>query len=229
MAVVHNTKVTASGLARLLSQFQGKPRLTALLSAFLDECQEVEDALYDVYYQRALQNGVAVGDLLAKLGKIVGQGSEGLSDAIYRTLIQARIAANRSRGTKPDLLNMLTLLIPSTVIEAWTMPPASFYVEPLGPISFSPYLIVNSFLRMAISAGVAVSFVWTQVARSTTILGGSVYNPSFSAGPPPTNTGVTANQSLGSVHSASFAAGPPVTNAGGGVLAGVVEVLTGGS
>lgn len=206
MSVKHDTEVKSRGLARLLQQFRGKPRFEALLGSYLDEFQAVEDALFDVYSQREIQNGTATGDLLAKLGKLVGQGSEGLSDDLYRLLIQARIAANKSNGRREELISVASFLVPLTQITIKDLPPASLYLFPRGPITLPPYIIGRDFLAKATAAGVLLMFVWTsEPLTNTFILGsvdGSVAVPSL-------------NQCLGSVDGS-------VTT--GGDFSGVVQI-----
>jgi hypothetical protein len=221
--ISHNTTIYQDAVALLPGQFKDKTRILALLKAFMDEFQEVEDAMWDVFITRVLQNNLAQGDLLDKLGKIVGQPREGSSDADYSIFITARIRANRSNGLREDLLTIASLLVPSTTIYAKDFPPAAIYIEPLGPVTVSPTIIANQFLGVSVAAGVLLMFVWTEVPRANTILCGSVYAPSFSAGPPATNTGVLAGQVPGSVYNGGFTSGPPCTNTGGGVLPGVFQ------
>jgi hypothetical protein len=209
MAITHDVNVKARGLSRMLSQFRGKPRFEALLASYLDEFQEIEDALYEVYTKRELQNGTATGDLLAKLGKIVGQGSEGLSDDLYRLLIQARIASNRSNGRREELINVASLLVPLTSIYVKDYPPGSVYVNPRGVVELPPYLVGQSFLARATAAGVLLIFVWSSVDVLHTFTLGSVDG---------SVTVPVANQSFGSVDGA-------VTT--GGKLAGAVQVQGG--
>ena len=52
----------------------------------------------------------ATGTNLEKLGAIVGQDREGFSDLIYRTLIKAKTAANRSKGTTENLIDTALIL-----------------------------------------------------------------------------------------------------------------------
>jgi hypothetical protein len=174
-----------------------------------------------------------VADILRILGRLVGQTADyGLNAALYFLLISARILVNNSEGSRQNMIDIAKTLIPKTVIYAKDFGGsggAAFYIEPQGPIpaGLSPYIIAQQFLGPAISAGVALVFVWTKVARANTIIAGSVYNAGFSAGPNVTNTGVTSAQSPGSVYHGGYAAGPPVTGDGGGVLAGAIEVLGG--
>lgn len=173
-AIIHSTTVTADGLARLLQQFKDKPRLAALLSSWLDEFQANEDAAFTLYYNRLLQNGVATGDILTKIGKLVGQGSEGLSDASFILLIKARIKTNRSTGRREDLIGIASLLVPGDIVRVTAYPPKSVAVQPDAACTLPPAIVGIKFLAKAGGAGTRVMFVWSSVARANTLVWGSV-------------------------------------------------------
>lgn len=105
------TDHVAQGLAHLIEQYKGKPRIEAFLTSFLIQTQELEDATFQLI-DSTLDN--ATGDMLAKFGKIVGQTNPGLNDDNYRVLIRARIAVNRSHGYPDELINILKLVALST-------------------------------------------------------------------------------------------------------------------
>ena len=204
--LTHDTEVVSRGLSRLLAQFRGKPRIEALLTSWLDEFQELEDALYEVYFNRELQQRVATGDLLIKLGNLVGQQSEGLSDPDFLILITARIKANRSTGRRQDLIDIGLVLSPDGVVVIKDLPPASVYVQ-IEDLAFSPVLVVKDFLGRAVAAGVRLIFVWSSAPASNTLTFGSING--FSP---------TADQSPGSINAVGI---------GGGQFAGALQV-TGG-
>jgi hypothetical protein len=172
---VHNTDYLDDGLNKLLGVFQGKPRIASLLKSWLLEAQAVEDAFWDIWFNRLLANNTATGDLLRILGALVGQGSEGQTDANFRLLITARIRANRSDGLREDLITITSLLVPSTTIFVKDYPPGALMIIPLGPVSFSPYLIYSSFLKPAVLAGVRLMFGWTTAPIASTLIWG--YSP----------------------------------------------------
>jgi hypothetical protein len=97
------------GIDRLPSQFRDKPKLEALLRVLLGQVQDVEDALWQLFTQRALAG--ATGVTLDAIGKLVGQPRNALSDADYRRYISARIATNRSKGKISDLYKIARLII----------------------------------------------------------------------------------------------------------------------
>lgn len=162
MAITQQTDYAGEGLGRLLQQFKNKPRIAALLGAWLAEVQEVEDNAFLIYTQRQIQDGNAADDLLDKIGAIVGQERLGYSDAIYARLITTRIKVNRSDGRRETLIDIATLLIPSTriLVEEYI---GSVYIEPIGAIvsPVVPEVIARDFLGRAVAAGIELEFVYT--------------------------------------------------------------------
>jgi hypothetical protein len=193
MSISHNTGVVAEGLGLLLEQFKGKPRITALLTGWLAEVQAVEDAMWSVWIDRLLQSGLAFGDLLDKIGAIVGQLREGFSDEVYTILITARIKANRSDGKRETLLALTELLVPLTTIEAREYVGA-IVITPDGPVSIPPAVVNTEFLQRAVIAGVRLTFVWyTTPTASTLLFGysrGGITDPTAAQSPGYYGTGV---------------------------------------
>lgn len=99
--LTHNTSVQADGLALLTSDNQ-KPNIQGLLSAWLAVAQDLEDAIWEVYESRILENATAAQ--LDLLGAIVGALRNNLSDADYRIAIKIQIRVNRSKGQAQDLV-----------------------------------------------------------------------------------------------------------------------------
>jgi hypothetical protein len=87
----------------------GKPRIAALLCAFIDRIQEIEDDLHAVMLERTLAEGDLVR--LKVLGKLIGQPRLGFALEDYRILLQARGLANVSRGRARDIIAVLELII----------------------------------------------------------------------------------------------------------------------
>jgi hypothetical protein len=222
MPLTHNTAYLTQARSRYPAQYAGKPRFDAIVQAFSAEAQQLEDAMWAVYVDRLLQNNAATGDLLDKLGKIVGQPRNGMLDAEYLILITARIVANRSDGRRETLIRLAKLLVPGAVIYVKEFTPGAVYIAPQGAITIDPY-VAASFMIAAKAGGVNIVFAWTPAPLSTTLTFGDIYAAGFSAGPPVTNAGVTSAQSPGDIYHAGFSAGPVVTNDGGGTLAEVIQ------
>lgn len=100
------------GVLDLAGPFWGKPRITSLLVAFLDQVQATEDLIHEMLELRT----VDAADMarLKVLGKIVGQPRSGLDADDFRTLIKARALANVSRGRASDVFAVLELIVGAT-------------------------------------------------------------------------------------------------------------------
>lgn len=98
--------VTAA-INRLVIQFQ-KPKMKAMVRCFVTPIQKVEQAIIDLLTLRTLDN--AVGEQLNVIGRIVGQKQVAVTDTTYRSLIRARIPANKSSGVAQDVLLVARLV-----------------------------------------------------------------------------------------------------------------------
>jgi hypothetical protein len=94
---------------KLAGPFWGKARIAALLCAFIDRIQELEDDLHEIMTARTLEEADIVR--LKVLGKLIGQPRLGFSEEDYRILLQARGLANVSRGRARDIIAVLELII----------------------------------------------------------------------------------------------------------------------
>lgn len=91
----------------LLSQFQTKPRIVALVTGLAAGAQAMEDTLFDMATSRTLPS--ATGATLDQLGALVGQSRNGMEDRDYRRFILARTLANRCRCTADELIEIFEL------------------------------------------------------------------------------------------------------------------------
>lgn len=105
----------AQAIARLTTIFKDKPKIAALLSAFVSPTQDIEAILYDLFGQRSIDT--AVGYQLDILGEIVGVKRKGRSDSDYRLAIIGKIAINTSEGTSEDLIAIFNFLTGS--VKSW--------------------------------------------------------------------------------------------------------------
>lgn len=97
---------------RLAMQYRGTNH-DGLADAIGRQAQAIENAaqaLLRIYYIDPVTDdvtshlyGVGRGVQLNRIGAIVGQERGGVSDAVYRLYLRARIAANRSSGTPENL------------------------------------------------------------------------------------------------------------------------------
>lgn len=164
-----NDDVVIQGVARLIEQYVGKPRLEELLRIYLEQVQEAEDAAWQLATERFVS--VAVGVQLDGLGEIVGQPRLGLSDDDYRAAIRARIRANNSEGTAPDLYSVAIALLGNPGgtgnVEVEPDSPAAVIVRFFVVLGFDPK-IANDLLLDAVAAGVRMIVIALVDAYATT-------------------------------------------------------------
>lgn len=131
--------------------------ITRLLTAWLSGVQDVENVLQQLYSNRSIDT--AVGYQLEVLGRLVGQGREGLSDDIYRRRIRARVSANRSKGTISEIIKVADLVVndvnATLVVKNQG---AAGYVLQVADIAFSlmDSLVLRDMLADSTAAGVRV-------------------------------------------------------------------------
>lgn len=188
--VVRNADYVGQAVKRLPSQYRTKPRIVALVSIIAAELQLVEDALFGVLIARLLQFQNPTGDLLNKIGEIVGQERGSASDPQYLIFITARIAANRSAGDRGSILKILALLLPDQQVKIRRVPTGGVFIEPIGALELPAQLVAFSFLQPALSDGVRLYFCFTKLPDSQTLKWGSVHS----------STNPTAAQSFGSAY-----------------------------
>jgi hypothetical protein len=144
-------------LSRLLVQFKDKPRIRDLITAFVDQIQDIEDAFWDLLVDRTIDN--AVGAMLDILGRIVGaRNRSGDGDDQYRLIVKVQIAVNRSNGSPEALLNISRLLWGTGNFRLLETFPAAIVLTVLVPFLTDPFVLAP-LLKDAVSAGVGFSFV----------------------------------------------------------------------
>lgn len=224
MSITHITDHYELAVARLPEVYKDKPRFLAWLAAYCTKIQQVEDVLWEVFTERLLQNN-PTGDLLAKLGRIVGQVNILGTDSSWRLFIQARILVNRSDGRRRTLTRVVRALWPigsEPAVWQFDFFPASVMLVPQDQVQVDPYVMAEQFIGPSVGAGIRLSFVWSISPPTATVVPASVHAVGFVATPPCTTPDIGASQFTGSVHHSGFAAGPPPTDTGGGTLAGVI-------
>lgn len=196
----HVTTHADDGVALLLAQFKDKPRLEALLRSYLDQVQEIEDALWQLFALRWIDT--AEEQQLDDIGELVGQPRNGALDAAYRVYLKARIRVNYSDGRIEQLIGILSLLVDGAPIGAREFYPKAieFYVD---GVTVDPLIIWRDFLEKAKEAATSLRFFFSTSSSATTLKHGSAVGGAVA---------LTNSQRPGSVY---------VGGVGGGALAGV--------
>ena len=201
-SLTQQTDHVGDGVDRLLEQFKDRPRIVALLTAYLNQVQDLEDVLWELFLDRWIST--AVGEQLNVIGRVVGEKRQGSLDDEYRAFLRARIRANRSVGLLAELVKIVALIQNDNLqVLAREYDPAAVRLEPVGATVVDARRVAR-ILTSAKPGGVALRYVYSESARASTLLAGD-----SGGGFTP-----TANQSPGDYQSI------PV---GGGVLASVSD------
>lgn len=155
--LAQHTSVVVDGQELLLFQFQDSPRLKALLAIYLKQIQEVEDALWLELQQRDINQ--AAGIYLDQIGDLIGQPRSGLADLVYRDLLRARIAANRSRGTSADIIDVIQALFGNAGILSEDYPAKVIY-DTDALVSLYDLDTVFQVLRASVSSGIQFMLIY---------------------------------------------------------------------
>ncbi len=171
--ITHNTDYYGEAIGRLPIAYRDKPRMATFIASWMAEIQQAEDALWDIFFDMVLANGVLKTDLLNKFGKIVGQPRLGYGNAAYLTLIYVRVRVNKSNGRREELITIASQLcggVPVILTESY---PAAVIIQPVGALLVDPVLVAVDFLGAAVAAGVYLGFVWSPYPAANTITFGS--------------------------------------------------------
>lgn len=153
-----------SALGKLLHQYQGDPYFAGLLTSYTNRIQELEDAIWEVIYNRLLEN--AIGVQLDQIGKLVGRGRNGYSDSDYLIAIRGQIRINRSCGTPEDILAITSLSVgPGYSFALRESYPGSFLLTIRSQVDFN-ILVLYANTHTARMTGVRMLLVYSTLAQN---------------------------------------------------------------
>lgn len=162
-AHVHETAHRTGGLALLPHVFRDAEKLRALLGSYLDQVQEVEDALWAI---RSATLAEATGDALDQIGELLVWPRGALGDEDYRAVLTQVVRCNSSAGTPEELLAILGAIMGvagGTLDEYF---PAAVLVTP-GAVPSLGTLILHRLLQRARAAGVKLHTIVLPAVPST--------------------------------------------------------------
>jgi hypothetical protein len=140
------------GLSRVISQYRGKPRLNTYWAIFLDQLQQIEDAIHATV--AAWSVTTAVGWRLRVIGLKVGQPNVSPDDEIQRLFTMARIRANRSIGKIEDLDAIATILLPGYTRRFLSQ--NIYFSAPASTKTRAELNAVQAMLQLAAPSGVRI-------------------------------------------------------------------------
>ncbi len=148
---------TERAIVSLAPPFWGKPRIAAFLAAFADRIQSLEDDLWEIMESRTIDAGDLVR--LKVIGRFIGQPRLTFDLETYRKVLKARARANVSKGTRTDILAVLTILLGPGEYEIVELGNATLYITALSAVpDIRPVLAVLPDTR---AAGVGLHFLYS--------------------------------------------------------------------
>lgn len=146
----------------LISQYQNKPRIAALICSYQSEIQAIEDAIATLY-EYALSIEKAQGVALDRLGRILREARNGRADDPYRRSLRVRVLVNKSSGAIPRLIKIARLFE-----ETADEPGAYVRIRPAFPARLEARIVrtpinppreIHARLWQARAAGVALTTI----------------------------------------------------------------------
>lgn len=165
MALTQITDHSDRAIELLAQQFRGNVQVEALVRAFVNRIQELENLTIDVL--NSLDIDAAVGQQLDLIGAIIGESRQGREDAEYRLYIRARIRLNIGSGTGPDIIDILTFVLAGRSAELRQYYPASFVVELHGATTDEDAAEASAILISATAAGVGSQLIFSEEDDAT--------------------------------------------------------------
>lgn len=159
MTIKYVSDHVLDGLDRVISRFDHSPRLRGFIAALLDQVQEVEGVLLDLFYSRTLDG--ATDAQLDVIGRVVGEPRDGLDDAAYRRFIRARLSVNLSQGERERLKDIVRATAGTDDVQFVPNYPAAFVVYYLTrtPLSASVRNRIKAMLLDATGSGIGLDLV----------------------------------------------------------------------
>ncbi len=138
------------------------------LASYLGRLQELENAAFFLLQSMSISS--AFGDLLNKLGSMVGEPRLGRSDVDYKAGIRLKIRVNLSSGRASDIIAVALLAAPSIINYVENYPgPASFTLDLLN-LGSAPYVVDKLKHTRAAGTYGLISYTTWSTSQATLIL-----------------------------------------------------------
>lgn len=143
-----------SGLDLLLTQFKGKPNIEGVLTSYLTESQNTQQAYEEMLDERNLVT--AIGVQLDQLGNLIGEPRSLRDDDSYRVAILIKIAINTNKGTLPDIKNIIKLFTGASIVKISEHYPASIYLYVRNGTNLTS---LRALVEGILPAGVSLGYI----------------------------------------------------------------------
>jgi hypothetical protein len=160
-ALTFNGQHVEEARAALIEQYKRKPRMSALITAFVANVAILEHVFWQLLTQRRIDT--AQGAQLDAIGRILTRPREGRDDPTYRRLLSVWGAVLRSKGTWDDLYAVARGINPASDPHISDRGFATVRVQMNGPLAEDDGATAAHFLDLAKAGGVQLRAVWSPV------------------------------------------------------------------
>jgi hypothetical protein len=116
----------------LIQQYKDKEKFVLWQKTFADECNKIEDAIFEMMYYFNINNGFGI--ILDIIGKIIGLSRNGRNDESYKTLLKIKAEINFGSGTPEAIIKTVEKLYNATQIQLNFIYPAKIQLWQNGDI-----------------------------------------------------------------------------------------------
>lgn len=210
MIAPHITTHSADALSRVLTQYQGYPRVTGLVAALCAEIQTLEDMLFDVDTSRNLTTP-PFGQQLDNIGTLLNAPRNSMPDDDYLPYLRGIIGEHHSDGTASAIINAAQSLYDAVAVflkgpnspgykaaDITETPSTAGMALGIGtPRIARPAAVIPSLMR-SIAAGVSIYYVSSfDAGGSFAMAGGQVWTNDGTTTKPHTGFGDKDDSSVG--------------------------------
>lgn len=175
MTINHITDMVDNTKARLIEQFKDKENIDKIIELFVEEIQEVEDAVIEILTDLTLSN--ATGANLDIVGEHLGRRRFGETDSVYRDILRLQVGINISNGAEQPLYDVFKLLTNSSISIITETFPAEIQI--FGDGDTIDANIIKQ-LRQVVAATVEINFLLSGGNRPFAFAGGELLGGGFS-------------------------------------------------
>lgn len=157
MRVTQNNSHVSDALGRIVQQYSKAVNLQDLISSLVNQVQKIEDDLQSMYNR--LDIDVSENVQLDGIGDIIGIARQGYDDDTYKILIKGKIAANVSKGTPGDIIQVFNILTSGSDAFLMELFPAQIAIMNNGSILAGLETLVKTMTEGATAAGVGLDYI----------------------------------------------------------------------
>lgn len=150
---------------RVLGQFRFSPKFTGIVATYAGRLQTLEDVAWSVVdaWTSAITSA-PTGDMLTKMGRIVGRGRGALADPEYWTAIRLRLLVRRAGGRIEDFLGALRFAMngETYTVTSIEFQPATYWIDVVSAFGIDQMAVVwSDAFKLIKAAGVALVFTYS--------------------------------------------------------------------